>query len=145
MITGFNHTSFTVASVDRAVTFWKQIGFEGPGIVERTGQWVAAVTGVPNARLRVAHLYGYGHHMEFIEYHGGGRNRAATSPDVPGTGHVCLDVTDIHATSAMLLAAGATPLGAMTVIDQPGMQPGAAGYLRDPNGIIIELYERFAT
>lgn len=143
MITGFNHTSFTVAYLEKAVAFWKAVGFEGTGIVQRAGDWVGQVTGVPGAVIRVAHLYGYGHHLEFIEYEGVSRAVADAMPNVPGTGHICLDVTDIHATCAALLAAGAIPLGAMTTIDQPGMQPGAAGYLRDPNGIIIELYERF--
>jgi len=142
MITGFNHTSFTVADVQRAIHFWAKLGFEGPGIVERDAGWVGDVTGVPGARIRVAHLYGYGHHMEFIEYHNGGGDNPTELPNTPGVGHVCLDVADIHATFADLLAAGASPLGKVTGIDQPGMAPCSAGYLRDPNGIIIELLEK---
>src|SRR5262245_42047466 len=97
MIVGFNHTSFTVANLERAVRFWTDaLGFQGPGIVERRAAWVAKVTGVPDATIRVAHLYGYGHHMEFIEYAGGRRDNPADLPDRPGVGHVCLEVIDIH-------------------------------------------------
>jgi catechol 2,3-dioxygenase-like lactoylglutathione lyase family enzyme len=142
MITGFNHTSFTVADLGRAIRFWALLGFEGPGIVERDAPWVGEVTGVEGARIRVAHLYGFGHHMEFIEYAGGGRGNPMALPDVPGTGHVCLETDDIHATYQALLAAGAIPLGKMTEITHPGMSPCAAGYVRDPNGIIIELLEK---
>jgi catechol 2,3-dioxygenase-like lactoylglutathione lyase family enzyme len=142
MIVGFNHTSFTVADLERAVRFWTKLGFSGPGIVERDAAWVGEVTGVPDARIRVAHLYGHGQHLEFIEYAGGPRENPTALPNVPGTGHVCLDVVDIHGTFAQLLDAGASPLGRMTEIDQPGMTPCAAGYLRDPNGIIIELLEK---
>ena len=142
MIVGFNHTSFTVANLDRAVGFWAKLGFTGSGIVEREAAWVGDVTGVAGARIRVAHLHGHGHHMEFIEYAGAGRDNPTALPNVPGTGHVCLDVEDIHTTFAELLAAGASPLGRMTDIDHPGMAPCSAGYLRDPNGIIIELLEK---
>ena len=142
MIVGFNHTSFTVADLELAVRFWSKLGFEGSGIVERAAEWVGQVTGIPGARIRVAHLYGYGHHMEFVEYAEGARENPTTLPDVPGTGHVCLDVQNIHATFEDLLAAGASPLGKMTEINHAGMTPCSAGYLRDPSGIIIELLEK---
>ena len=80
--------------------------------------------------------------MEFIEYADGGRENPTALPNTPGTGHVCLDVEDIHATFDDLLAAGASPLGKVTDINHPGMAPCTAGYLRDPNGIIIELLEK---
>lgn len=141
MITGFNHTSFTVADLERAVRFWRDtLGFEG-SIVERQGAWVEKVTGVPGARIKVAHLCGYNHHMEFIEYIDGPRDRPKALPNRPGVGHVCLEVQDIHETWATLVTAGATPLGEITEIREPNMTPCAAGYLRDPNGIIIELLD----
>lgn len=145
MITACNHTSFTVPDIALAVHFWSDVlGFASSGIVERRGAWVEAVTGVAGARIKVAHLHGYGHHMEFIEYAGGSRDsdgRAADPPDRPGTGHVCLEVSDIHETERVLRAAGATAVGTMTEISDPGMTPCIAGYLRDPSGIIIELLE----
>jgi catechol 2,3-dioxygenase-like lactoylglutathione lyase family enzyme len=142
VITAFNHTSFTVPDIGLAVSFWSNVlGFACSGILERRGAWVEAVTGVPGATIKVAHLHGYGHHMEFIQYANGLRDRAADRPDRPGTGHVCLEVTDIHETERVMRAAGATGLGTMTEIGDPDMTPCIAGYLRDPNGIIIELLE----
>lgn len=143
MIVGFNHTSFTVPDLDRAVRFWTtELGFEGPGIVERQGAWVEKVTGVPGARIRVAHLHGHGHHMEFIEYFDGSRDIPRSLPDRPGVAHVCLEVQDIDETFRRLIAAGASPLGEMTQINDPAMASCSAGYIRDPNGIIIELLEK---
>lgn len=142
MITGVNHVSFTVANIDKAVRFWCDVlGFERAPVRERHGPWVEKVTGVAGARIKVVHLLGYGHHMEFIEYFEGAREKPADLPDRPGVGHVCLEVEDIADTERRLLAAGATPLGAMTEIREPGMTPCIAGYLRDPNGIIIELLQ----
>jgi catechol 2,3-dioxygenase-like lactoylglutathione lyase family enzyme len=143
MIIGFNHTSFTVPDLDRAVRFWTtELGFEGAGIVERQGAWVEKVTGVPGARIRVAHLHGHGHHMEFIEYFDGSRDIPGSLPDRPGVAHVCLEVRDIDETFRRLIAAGASPLGDMTQINDPAMATCSAGYIRDPNGIIIELLEK---
>ncbi len=145
MITGVNHVSFTVPDIERTVQFWCDVlGFERAPIRERLGSWVAKVTGVAGARIRVVHLHGYGHHMEFIEYAEGAREKPTDLPDRPGVGHVCLEVEDIHDTERRLLAAGATPLGTMTEIREPGMKACIAGYLRDPNGIIIELLEAIA-
>jgi catechol 2,3-dioxygenase-like lactoylglutathione lyase family enzyme len=142
VITAFNHTSFTVPDIALAVRFWSDVlGFASSGIVERRGAWVEAVTGVAGARIKVAHLHGYGHHMEFIEYAGGSRDRAADPPDRSGTGHVCLEVTDVHETARVMRAAGATGVGTMTEISDPGMTPCIAGYMRDPSGIIIELLQ----
>jgi catechol 2,3-dioxygenase-like lactoylglutathione lyase family enzyme len=142
VITGFNHTSFTVADIERAVGFWRDVlGFKAAPVAERTGSWVAEVTGVAEARIKVAHLYGYGHHMEFIEYAGVRPGPSTLAPDRPGVGHVCLEVQDIHGTYRKLLQAGALPQGEMVDIRDPGLRPCRAGYLRDPNGIIIELLE----
>jgi len=142
MIIGFNHTSFTVADLDRAVRFWTEaLGFEAASVSERHGDWQVPVTGVARARLRIAHLYGYGHHMEFIEYLEGAGAAIALHPNMSGVAHVCLEVEDIHATAERLFEQGATPQGEMVLVDE-GSEPGSwAGYIRDPNGIVIELLE----
>ncbi len=142
MITGFNHVSFTVADLDLAVRFWTgTLGFEAQSVSERHGEWQAAVTGVPGARLRIAHLHGHGQHVELIEYLGGAGAPTALGPNMPGVAHICFEVADIAAAEAQLLVAGATPLGEMTRVDE-GSEPGSmAGYIRDPNGIVIELLQ----
>lgn len=142
MITGFNHTSFTVPDLDRAVAFWtEQLGFRAASVSERSGDWQGRVTGVTGARLRVAHLFGHGHHMEFIQYLSGTDASRRLEPNMAGAAHVCLEVTDIHATARQLLAAGATLQGQMVEVTSGVASGGRAGYIRDPNGILIELYE----
>ena len=142
MITGFNHTSFTVPDLDRAVRFWTEaLGFRTASVGERSGDWQARVTGVRGAQLKVAHLHGYGHHMEFIQYLSGTAASPRHEPNMSGAAHVCLEVTDIQATAAQLLAAGASLQGEMVEVSTGAAAGGWAGYIRDPNGIIIELYE----
>ena len=141
MITGFNHTSFTVADLDAAVAFWGALGFAPGSVGLRSGDWQARVTGVPGAGLRVAHLYGHGHHMEFIQYVEGAAAAPSLQPNMPGVGHVCLEVADIAAVWQRLLALGATPQGEPTEVTVGVTQGCRAGYIRDPNGIIVELLE----
>jgi catechol 2,3-dioxygenase-like lactoylglutathione lyase family enzyme len=142
MITGFNHTSFTVTDLDRSVKFWTEaLGFRAASVSERNGDWQERLTGVSGARLRVAHLYGYGHHMEFIQYLDGAAQGPAIEPNRSGAAHVCLEVTDIAAVVGMLLQAGATAQGAIVEVTSGPVSGGQASYIRDPNGILIELYE----
>ena len=142
MITGFNHTSFTVADIDKSVRFWtEQLGFKAASVSPRQGDWQEAVTGIADASLMVAHLYGHGHHIEFIQYLRGAIDGAAPQPALAGAAHVCLEVDDIEQTWKELLAAGATGQGRIASVTTGPVESCLAGYIRDPNGIIIELLE----
>ncbi len=142
MITGFNHTSFTVADVELAARFWtEQLGFRLSSLGPRVGDWQGKATGVAGARLKVAHLLGHGHHMEFIQYLDGAAGGADPAPNANGAAHVCLEVRDIEATWRQLVAAGARPQGEIVEVAGGAMGGCKAGYIRDPNGIVIELLE----
>lgn len=142
MITGFNHTSFTVRDLDKALAFWVgALGFEAASVSTRHGRWQEDVTGVAGAELRVAHLYGHGAHMELIEYVEGAAPEQRFSPSTPCAGHICLEVDDIDVEWARLMAAGATSQGGVTAVDNGPSAGLRAAYIRDPDGIIIELVE----
>jgi catechol 2,3-dioxygenase-like lactoylglutathione lyase family enzyme len=142
MITGFNHTSFTVADMDKSVRFWtEKLGFKAASVSPRQGDWQEAVTGIPGASLMVAHLYGHGQHVEFIQYVKGAVDGVAPPPAQVTAAHVCLEVDDIAATWDELMAAGATSQGKIADVSTGSVAGCRAGYIRDPNGIIIELLE----
>ena len=141
MITAFNHTSFTVKDMDSSVRFWtEQLGFTAASVSPRSGKWQEEVTGIAGASLLVAHLYGHGSHIELIQYLEGALEGVAPLPALGGAAHVCLEVDNIEQTWKELLAAGGTTQGRIaTVIGSANTCK--AGYIRDPNGIIIELLE----
>jgi len=142
MITGFNHTSFTVTDIDRSVQFWTAaLGFEARSVSPRSGNWQAKVTGIPGAELLVAHLYGHGTHIEFIQYTKAAATLTRVDPNMACAAHICFEVKNIEKTWEKLIAAGAGSQGEITTIDNGPMEGLKAGYLRDPNGIIIELIE----
>jgi catechol 2,3-dioxygenase-like lactoylglutathione lyase family enzyme len=145
MITGFNHTSFTVRNLDKALAFWTgALGFEAASVSPREGHWQEGVTGVTGAELKVAHLYGHGAHIELIEYTAGAAPEHRFEPSTPCAGHICLEVDDIDTEWARLMAAGARPQGVVTAVDNGPAAGLRAAYLRDPDGIIIELVEMSA-
>ncbi len=141
-ILGFDHVSFTIPDIEAAVRFWTgAMGFRAASVSPRSGAWQSDVTGVADAWLLVAHLYGHGQHVELIQYLDGRTAAPPASPGADGTAHLCFTVARIDAAWQRLLAAGATPQGRIADVDSG---PGAgcrAGYLRDPSGIIIELVE----
>jgi catechol 2,3-dioxygenase-like lactoylglutathione lyase family enzyme len=142
MITGFNHTSFTVADMEKSVKFWTEmLGYEAASVSPREGKWQEEVTGVAGASLLVAHLYGHGHHIEFIQYLGGATPGNPSAPSLVGAAHVALETDDIEATWKALIAAGATPQGRIARVTTGAVAGVKAGYIRDPNGILIELVE----
>lgn len=143
MITGFNHTSYTVTDINRAVSFWTgALGFEAASVSPRSGTWQAKVTGVPRAELMIAHLYGHGAHIELIEYTTGAGSEISIEPNMACASHVCFEVSDIEETWMKLIAAGAKPQGEITLVENGPVKGIRAGYLRDPSGIIIELVDK---
>jgi catechol 2,3-dioxygenase-like lactoylglutathione lyase family enzyme len=142
MITGFNHTSFTVADMDKSVKFWTEmLGFKAGSVSPRDGRWQEEVTGISGASLMVAHLYGHGHHIEFIQYLAGAVPGTAPQPALRGAAHVCLETDDIERTWDALLKAGATAQGRIAAVSSGAVGGAKAGYIRDPNGILIELLQ----
>lgn len=142
MPTSFNHVSFTVPDLAVAVRFWTQaMELEARDISHRSGDWQAAVTGVPKAQLRIAHLYGRGAHLELIEYESGGTSGPSPSPGATCAGHICFECTEIESLWDALMAAGATPQGAVAAVTSGPGKGAKAAYLRDPSGIIVELVE----
>jgi catechol 2,3-dioxygenase-like lactoylglutathione lyase family enzyme len=142
MITGFNHTSFTVADMQKSVAFWTEmLGFKAASVSPREGRWQEEVTGIAGASLMVAHLYGHGHHIEFIQYLAGAVPGAAPQPALRGAAHVCLETDDIERTWAALLQAGASAQGSIATVTTGAVGGAKAGYIRDPNGILIELLQ----
>ena len=142
MITGFNHTSFTVTDMARAVRFWTEaMGFTAASVAPRSGAWQATVTGVAGAGLLIAHLHGHGVHIELIQYVDGAAAPRRIEPNMAGAAHVCFEVSDIRKTWDRLMAAGAAPQGEITTVVDGPVQGLDAAYLRDPEGILIELVE----
>lgn len=142
MIRGFDHTSFTVPSIDAALAFWRDaLGFTVASDSLREGPFLGAVVGIAGARARIAHLHGHGQHLEFVEYLEPMGRASTPEPNDRCAAHVAFVCDDIAADVARLRAAGAVAQGAVTAVTSGPYAGASAVYLRDPNGVIVELYQ----
>lgn len=143
-ITRFDHTSFTVADIDRTVAFWRDVmGLTLDDLSPRTQPWLGKVVGCPGATCRIAHMTGLGCHMEFIAYDPGVAGENVFGPATrPGAAHVAFYTADLGGMVERILAAGGSMVGAVTFCAAQGHNTDClAAYVADPEGIIIDLIE----
>lgn len=138
----FDHIGFITPSVEQSVEFWTTVlGFRSEPIGERSQSWLAKFIGVPDARIRLAHLFGHGAHIEFIEFVFPAAERSSSTINQLGIAHVCLKVTSLNAMRQKILDAEGALQGEIAEISE-GVARGLRGlYMRDPHGILIELIE----
>ncbi len=143
MISSINHTGLTVSSLERALAFYRDaLGLEVVMEQEKSGGYLAAITGYPDAHVRMAHLATpAGQRLELFEYLEPPGRAAPREPCEIGITHVCLVVADVHDAHRRLVAAGAEPFSEPVAIDT-GANAGTWGlYVRDPDGIVLELFQ----
>lgn len=139
-----HHTGLTVRDLDASLRFYRDLlGMEMLFEAEREGGYFGAIVGYPDARVRMAHLAfpGSEHRLEIFEYV---RPEPRGDPGEPrdvGITHVCLAVEDIQGLHGRLVAADVGFYSEPVLVDQ-GVSAGGWGvYLRDPDGITVELFQ----
>jgi catechol 2,3-dioxygenase-like lactoylglutathione lyase family enzyme len=139
-----NHTSFTVSSLDRTLAFFRDVmGFAVTTKAPRSRQLIESVTGVEGADVLIAYVKGPGHVLELIEYVGpDGRGHVRPRPCDVGFAHVAYDVDDVDAAVAAAATHGFAPLGGPAVVDQGPNRTARVVYLRDADGLTVELLQR---
>ncbi|MEO9176203.1 MAG: VOC family protein [Gaiellales bacterium] len=142
----FHHTGYTVSDLDRSLEFYQGLlGLEVLARQEKQGGYLAAIVGYPDAHVRMAHLRvpGADHVLELFQYLAPeGEQRGRIEPRDVGTAHLCLVVDDLPAVYRRLLAAGVETFVSPPVEVDTGINTGGFGlYLRDPDGILVEIFQ----
>jgi catechol 2,3-dioxygenase-like lactoylglutathione lyase family enzyme len=144
-LTGIHHTGFTVSDLDRSVAFYRDvIGCEVIAAQEKEGGYLAEIVGYPDAHVRMAHLRGPdgGHVIELFEYVSPESNAPPLAVKNVGITHVCFLVDDLPALYDDLVARGVDSFVSPPVLVDTGINTGGYGlYLRDPDGIGVELFQ----
>ncbi len=143
-IVGAHHTSFTVAELEKSLTFFRDgLGLEVVSRREIADDYFGHVVGLPGCRVRAALLRvpGSAHHVELFQYLTPPGRPSAPRPCDPGSTHLALLVDDLPAMCERLRAAGADFVSAPVAIDAGPNAGGKAVYLRDPNGVLVELFQ----
>ena len=138
----YDHTGFITHSIEESVAFWRDVlGFRAEQPGSRSEPWISRFMGVANADVRLVHLYGLGTHIEFIEFVSPKGDAIRPAANAPGAAHICLRVKELEPVRAAILANGGALQGDTAEITE-GIARGLRGlYMRDPNGIMIELVE----
>jgi catechol 2,3-dioxygenase-like lactoylglutathione lyase family enzyme len=142
-ILGTNHTSFTVSNLDRSLGFFRDcLGFEVTSKGPRDPALVSRITGVEGADMVIAFLKAPGHTLELIEYRAPASKGAVRArPCDTGFAHVAFNVDDAVAAVTACERYGVRPIAPPVVIDQGPNQGRRVVYLRDWDGVTIELIE----
>ena len=143
-IEGLHHTCFTVSSLERSLAFYRDLlGCEVLARRERKGGYFAAIVGYPDAHVRMAHLRVplSEHLIELFEYLAPAGAPVPIEPRLIGCAHLCFLVSDLEGLYERLRAAGIDSFFSAPVDIGPNGEERAL-YLRDPDGIIVELYQR---
>jgi catechol 2,3-dioxygenase-like lactoylglutathione lyase family enzyme len=144
-MTSLLHTGLTVRDLDRSLGFYRDtLGMETVFEQEKEGGYLAAIVGYPGAHVRMAHLAfpGDPHRLELFEYIEPPSRGEAGEPRDVGITHVCLLVADVAALSERLRAAGVDFYSDPVPVDTGANAGGVGVYLRDPDGITLELFQR---
>ena len=140
-----HHTGLTVSDLERSLHFWRDaMGMEVLFQQEKAGGYLEAIVREPGAHVRMAHLAfgGEGPRIELFQYlvpHGGQHH---LRPADLGFAHVCVACEDLDERMKRLVAAGGVPFSEPVVIDTGVNRGGRGVYLRDPDGHVVELFER---
>ena len=140
-----HHTSFTVSDLERSLAFYEGLlGCEIVATQEKKGGYLAAIVGDPSAHVRMAHLRvpGTEHLLELFEYVTPDGTAVDLKPWNIGVSHICFIVDDLPALYAALLDRGVQSFVSPPVEVDTGVNAGGyALYLRDPDGVIVELFQ----
>ena len=140
-----HHTSFTVSSLDRSLGFYRDLlGCEVLATQEKEGGYLAAIVGDPDAHVRMTHLRvpGGEHVIELFEYLAPEGARADVTPWNVGSSHLCFVVDDLRGLYEQLLERGVDSFVSPPVEVDTGINTGGCAlYVRDPDGINVELFQ----
>jgi catechol 2,3-dioxygenase-like lactoylglutathione lyase family enzyme len=143
-VVGAHHTSFTVAEIDRSIEFLRdRLGLELLYRREVRAEYFAEIVGLPGcvAVAALLRIPGTTHHVELFEYEEPRGEPVMPRPCDPGSSHLSLLVDDLPAMYERLVAAGVEFVSPPVLVTAGPNRGGYGVYLRDPNGILIELFQ----
>jgi catechol 2,3-dioxygenase-like lactoylglutathione lyase family enzyme len=144
-IIGFNHFSATVADMEPALRFWRDLlGLEllGRGVVEY--EHLDQIVGLTGTKIEWAELaLPGGGLIELFRYLSPPGTRLAGNVNDPGKTHLCLEVQELDSLLGRLRAAGIRSASPRPVeIPRGNWQGFRCAYVFAPDGVVVELAER---
>ena len=139
-----HHVGLTVTDLERSVAFYtRHLGCTIVAQQDKAGGYLAAIVGMPDAHVKMCHLRAPEGPLviELFQYLTPASTSTELSPRLVGNPHLCFIVSDLDDVYANLLKEGVTFISEPTPIDTGVNRGGAGLYMRDPDGVIIELFQ----
>lgn len=139
------HTNLVAGDWKKLADFYIQVFDCTPVVPERdiSGEWIDAMTGISDVRIRGAHLrlpgYEDGPTLEIFTYEPEDPRTDISGINQHGFGHIAFHVDDVEEVLSSLLAHGGTQLGGLVKKQYEGLGVFTGVYTRDPEGNIIEI------
>ncbi|QNE45809.1 hypothetical protein F1C58_02055 [Glaciihabitans sp. INWT7] len=141
-ISGVHHIGLSVSDIKQSFEWYSRMFGLTPGdVTDGSGEALSEALQVPEAHLSFAMISLGSTRIEFLEYqHPVGRQFDRTNGDI-GSAHICLEVSNLDAAYADLTAKGAV-FNAPPITLESGVHAGSKwAYLRDPDGIQLEIWQ----
>jgi catechol 2,3-dioxygenase-like lactoylglutathione lyase family enzyme len=137
MTAALNHVGLTVSDLDASVEFYRDVvGFELFSRRHMSGEWFDTLTHNHGAQIEVAMLRLGAFVLQLVQYHAAGGEPLALAHHNVGNPHLCINVEDVDARRAAIVATGRyapTP-----IVDILGLGIRSF-YIADPDGVPVEL------
>ncbi len=140
-ITGVHHIGLAVRDIDVSFEWYSRMFGVTPGAVNHgAGHDLARSVQVDNAELKFAMIDLGSTRLEFLQYlEPIGADFDRRNCDV-GSAHLCLEVDDMDAAYTELVGKGAVFNGPPVTITEGELAGSIWAYLRDPDGIQLEIW-----
>ncbi|HVO53859.1 MAG TPA: VOC family protein [Solirubrobacterales bacterium] len=143
------HFSFTVADLEASIDWYTRVlGLELVHRQRQENTYTEELVGIEGAVLEIAQFRVPGvspglstHMLELVEYVRPKLEPANLQTNRPGVAHIAFLVTDIHDRYEAMVDAGVEFRNPPTTITEGANAGGFACYLRDPEGITLELLQ----
>ncbi|GMU79599.1 MAG: hypothetical protein AMXMBFR46_23890 [Acidimicrobiia bacterium] len=138
--TGLNHMGLCVRDLGASVAFYRDVaGFEVQMAPSRiAGEWFDTLTRNDGAEIEVAMLGLGGFTIQLVQYHAAGADAVEPGHHHAGNPHLCIDVDDVDAKHAEVVATGEHRPTAVVDIATTGVR---SFYVEDPDGTPVEFLQ----
>jgi catechol 2,3-dioxygenase-like lactoylglutathione lyase family enzyme len=148
VVTGCEHIGIQVRDVDRSSRFYQEyLGLERVARFSMSEPYVQRIVGYhPDVTLEIAlhAIPGSDVQLEILEYRGVEKRAFDPATANPGTAHFSLFVNDLDELYARLTAHGVEFVSEVQTSVGGPMKGSRIVYMKDPDGIRVELVQRGA-
>lgn len=145
-LTGVHHVGLTVRDIAASVAWYSRVfGLSAGPVNHGEGEALGAALQVPGAVLSFSMIQIGSTRIEFLQYHQPpGDDFDRTNGDV-GSAHICFEVDDLDRAYRELEEKGAVFNAPPNEITEGVLAGSRWAYLRDPDGIQLEIWQTPAT